>query len=146
MKFWIAAVLLVATVGALTSPVRAQGTRTSTSSVLVTLHWTSPGDDWDVGRATRYALRYSQTAVVEADTAGWWDRATEMAGLPTPSPAGTQEKWTGEVPFGPAYFMMRAADEIPNWSGWGNVLALVIVPPDMTPPSAVRDLDTTGVR
>lgn len=67
-------------------------------------------------------MRYSTTPV-PADTASWWSTATAVSGLPTPSPAGvTDQISVSGLVIGQSYhFLMRAADEVPNWSPFSNV-------------------------
>jgi hypothetical protein len=109
----------------------------STSTVL----WTAPGDDGLAGRAARYQLRYRTVAIAGTDTLSWWNAATAVAGLPTPGIAGATDSVTvtGLDPTATYYFIVIAADEVPNWSGYSNV---AIRPPvtDTRPPAAVADL------
>lgn len=88
----------------------------------VTLRWTAPGDDGNVGRASAYELRYSETAV-PADTASWWGSATSAGALPQPLTAGTRESFAvaGLDSGTTYYFIIRTADEVPNWAGYSNV-------------------------
>jgi len=90
----------------------------------VTLIWTAPGDDDTVGTATSYDIRYS-TVGVGTDTSAWWDTAYTVANEPPPSPAGSQDTCTvsGLLPDTTYYFVIRTADEVPNWSGFSNVAA-----------------------
>ena len=80
------------------------------------LTWTAPGDDGNVGTATEYDLRASETPV----TALEWDLATPIEGEPVPSVAGTQEAYY-------YYLALKTVDEAGNWSGLSNV---VVVPYD----------------
>jgi hypothetical protein len=88
----------------------------------ITLYWTAPGDDGSLGRASQYAMRYS-TVAVPSDTSSWWNAATAVAGLPSPSPAGVTDRVdVGGLAIGQSYyFLLRAADEVPNWSPFSNV-------------------------
>ena len=113
----------------------------------VTLQWTAPGDDGVVGTAARYDLRYRSTAISGVDTLSWWNAATVATGLPTPRPAGSTDSVTvrGLTPLTTYYFIIKAADEVPNWSGYSNlVTARTLASPDVTPPAAVADLSVTG--
>lgn len=100
-------------------PAAAQTEQDSTS---VTLQWTAPGDDGTIGRASSYDLRYSE-APVGSDTTAWWAAAASAGPLPRPLPPGTRESLTvsGLEPGKTYYFIIRAADEVPNWSGFSNV-------------------------
>jgi len=86
------------------------------------LHWTAPGDDGNTGRASTYELRYSESAV-PTDTASWWGAASSAGALPQPLTAGTRETYTvaGLDSGKTYYFVIRTADEVPNWSGFSNV-------------------------
>jgi Fibronectin type III domain len=111
----------------------------------VTLLWTAPGDDGNVGTASQYALRYRTVPISGTDTLTWWNAATPASGLPTPRPAGSTDSVTVRSlqPLTTYYFIIRAADEVPNWSGFSNV-AVKTTSGDATPPAAVADLTVTG--
>lgn len=135
--------LALAAVGAIFSaPAAAQTSQDST----VTLWWTAPGDDGTVGTATSYDLRYRSTAIVGTDTLTWWNGATVVTGLPRPSLAGVTDsmKVRGLQPVTTYYFIIRTADEVPNWSGYSNVV-VKSTSGDVTAPAAVADLRVTGV-
>ncbi len=53
----------------------------------ITLAWTAPGADGKSGQASSYDLRLSTAPL----TAGGFDAATPLTGLPAPAPAGTRE-------------------------------------------------------
>lgn len=88
----------------------------------ITLTWTAPGDDGSTGRAAAYDLRYSEAAVA-SDTSAWWLQALPAGSLPTPLNAGIRESFTvSGLPPGKTYFfVIRTADEAPNWSAFSNV-------------------------
>ncbi|TMQ57200.1 MAG: hypothetical protein E6K76_11280 [Candidatus Eisenbacteria bacterium] len=92
-----------------------------------TLLWTAPGDDGSVGRASQYALRISTNAISAKDTLSWWNAATSlsMAGK-IPAVAGTLDSTVvSGLTSGTRYYaIIRAADEVPNWSGFSNVAAI----------------------
>ena len=136
----LAAVL--ALTGALTpTPARAQ---TSADSSVVLL-WTAPGDDGTVGRATSYDIRYRTTTISGTDTLSWWNAATQVTGEPIPGTSGVTDSMRvrGLTPLTTFYFMIRAADEVPNWSGFSN-LATKTTSGDATPPATVADLTVTN--
>jgi fibronectin type III domain protein len=110
----------------------------------VSLKWTAPGDDGTVGTASRYDLRYRTAAISGVDTLSWWNAATPATGLPTPSPAGSTDsvKVKGLTPQTTYYFIIRAADEVPNWSGFSNVASKTTTG-DITPPAAIANLTVT---
>jgi hypothetical protein len=117
---------------------RAEG-QTSISTKLV---WTAPGDDGTVGRATRYDLRYSQNAISGTDTTGWWSAATivNMASK-VPSASGALDSMvvSGLSVGLRYYFVLRAGDEVPNWSRYSNVASFLVT--DLTPPKQIVDLN-----
>lgn len=86
----------------------------------VRLHWTAPGDDGLIGRATRYDVRYSLLPITSANFAA----ATAVTGLPTPPVGGKQDSVavTGLMAGVSYYFAMKTADEANNWSAMSNVL------------------------
>jgi len=110
-----------------TAPARAvdlTGTATMSRAAAM-VYWTAPGDDGGLGCASAYDLRYSATPV-GSDTLAWWNAATPAPGEPDPSLAGCIDS-CGLSDLDPDtiyYLILRAADEVPNWSGYSNVLAL----------------------
>lgn len=116
----------------------------------VTLTWTAPGDDGTVGTAAQYDIRYSTSNISGTDTTGWWSQATQCSGEPDPGAPGSAESFVmmGLQPSTTYHFMIRTADEVPNWSGFSNLAVLsTAAVPDTVPPAAVRDLAflrTTG--
>jgi len=133
--------LAIAVAGAFSAPAIAQ------SGNSATLLWTAPGDDGNSGRATRYELRYRTAAISGTDTLTWWNAGTAVSGLPTPSAAGATDSVvvTGLDPAQTYYFIVRAADEVFNWSGYSNLAVrgpVVVI--DTTPPAAINDLSATA--
>jgi len=129
-------VALIAAIFALALPGLA-----AAQTVSTTLLWTAPGDDGMVGRASSYALRYRTTAIVGTDTLSWWNAATSVSGLPAPAVSGATDSVvvTGLDPTKTYYFILRTADEVPNWSGYSNV-AIKPASVDVVPPAAITDL------
>jgi hypothetical protein len=91
--------------------------------VAAMLHWTAPGDDGHLGRASEYDVRYALTPV-GADTVAWWNAAIPATTEPAPAFAGMPDSCS--VPGLDAdetyTFVLRTADEVHNWSGFSNVL------------------------
>ena len=118
--------------------------QTSADSSIV-LTWTAPGDDGTIGRATSYDLRYRTSAISGTDTTSWWNGATQVSGEPLPGTAGSTDSMRvrGLTPLTTYYFIVRAADEVPNWSGFSNV-ATKTTSGDLTPPAAIVTLAVTG--
>jgi len=87
-----------------------------------TLVWIAPGDDGGLGTASLYDLRYSLTPV-DADTVSWWNTAETVSGEPWPSPAGMPDSCNIQnlFPDTTYYFIIKTADEVPNWSAFSNV-------------------------
>lgn len=106
-----------------------------------TLAWSAPGDDGTSGRATRYEMRYRNVAIAGVDTASWWNAATMVAGMPSPSVAGAADSVSvrGLSPGQTWYFILRTADEVPNWSNFSNV-AIRAPYVDGTAPGRITDL------
>jgi hypothetical protein len=95
---------------------------TSAQADSVSLNWTAPGDDGNVGRATSYEMRYSENPIA-ADTVAWWGAAASIGAMPPPLTAGSQESFV-VVGLGSGktyYFVIRASDEVQNVSGFSNV-------------------------
>jgi predicted outer membrane repeat protein len=93
----------------------------SVKSDSVTLNWTAPGDDGDIGTAAQYDIRYSTSEITEEN----WDSAMQCTGEPAPKPAGEPETFTVTdlSPDTTYYFALKTADEVPNWSGLSNVVS-----------------------
>jgi PKD repeat protein len=72
-----------------------------------------------VGIATSYDLRYSITAITEAN----WTSAIRVSGEPAPRSAGLPEAFTiSELsPGTDYYFALKVGNELPNWSALSNV-------------------------
>ena len=125
----------------------ATGTITTTS---VQLTWTARGDDGTSGTASQYDVRYSTSAITNANFAS----ATAVTGAPAPAAAGTSQSVTvnGLTPNTLYFFAMKIADEVPNWSVLSNVALATTgaVSADTTPPAvatlAVGTVTTTSVQ
>jgi hypothetical protein len=113
----------------------------------IALTWTAPGDDGTVGRASQYDIRYATSNISGTDTTTWWNQATQCTGEPVPQTAGTAEAFTvtGLQPSRTYYFVIKTADEVPNWSGFSNVaVRTTAAAPDTIPPAAIRNLANLG--
>jgi fibronectin type III domain protein len=108
----------------------------------VVLDWTAPGDDGDVGQASTYEIRYSQSLI----TINNYSQATICPTPPSPSTAGaSQELVVSSLAPGVEYFFtVRAYDDEGLISGLSNVPSATAKsnpdPGDVTPPSAIADL------
>jgi hypothetical protein len=76
----------------------------------VLLNFTAPGDDWTVGTATSYDVRWSADPI----TADNFDSANEVTGVAPPGPAGTSEQLTLDLPSEARYVAVRAVDDAGN--------------------------------
>jgi len=85
----------------------------------ITLNWTAPGDDGNIGTASQYDIRWSTSPITDAN----WPAAAKCVGEPAPQPAGSRETFTvhGLTPNTTYYFALKTADGVPNWSGLSNV-------------------------
>jgi hypothetical protein len=117
------------------------GTAMEQAASTIKLVWTAPGDDGTIGRASRYDLRYSTYAISGTDTLGWWNAATivNMTGK-VPSAAGAPDSIvvSGLIAGVRYYAVIRAADEVPNWNRYSNVVSFFAG--DQTPPKQIVDL------
>lgn len=132
----------LALLGAITPTGAAAQTSADSSVVLL---WTAPGDDGTVGRASSYDIRYRTTTISGTDTTSWWNAATQATGEPVPGTSGVTDSMRvrGLTPLTTFYFLIRAADEVPNWSGFSN-LATKTTSGDVTAPATVADLNVTN--
>lgn len=104
----------------------------STTSV-VELTWTAPGDDVSYGTAYSYDIRYSDTILSEAN----WDASIVAQGTSTPQSAGTSESLEVTVPVAGTtyYFGVKTLDEGGNVSGLSNIAIAITDTIDPTVPS-----------
>lgn len=107
-----------------------------------TLVWTAPGDDGNTGRAAQYDLRFSTAPISGVDTLSWWNAASQAPSEPLPGLSGTQDstRLLGLQPSTTYRAIIKAADEVPNWSGYSNVA--VFTTADLVPPARIVDLRT----
>lgn len=114
----VGAALIFVAVGFIT-PTVTHSVITLASANAVTLTWTAPGDDNDIGRASQYDIRYATFPI----TAENFSSATAVANPPEPSAAGSTENFevTGLEPNTLYYFALKTADEVPNWSAVSNL-------------------------
>ncbi|MDP3964247.1 MAG: fibronectin type III domain-containing protein [bacterium] len=85
----------------------------------VTLTWTAPGDDGQIGQATQYDIRYSTSPISESN----WSGAQQITNEPSPKLAGLQETFvvSNLVPKTRYYFALKATDESGNVSSLSNI-------------------------
>lgn len=101
------------------------------ATTIVLLTWSAPGDDGSTGTAAGYDIRYSTSAITEAN----WASATQVTGEPVPGIAGSSQSMfiRGLKSFTTYYFAMKASDEVPNLSGLSNIVS--VTTPDITAPT-----------
>ncbi len=94
----------------------------STTATSVTLSWTAPGDDGNQGTAKSYDIRYSTSAIDDAN----FNIATTVVNPPTPQTAGSQENITiSNLSLNTKYyFAIKTADEVLNLSPLSNVVSI----------------------
>jgi len=112
-------------------------------TVSATLLWTAPGDDGLIGRAVRYDIRYSSSAIAGSDTTTWWNNAAVVnttGKVPATSGAADSMVVAGLTAGVRYYAIIRAADEVPNWSGFSNVAVIDLT--DRVAPTRIADLRT----
>jgi len=96
------------------------------------LLWTAPGDDGNVGTATRFEVRMSNALISESN----WSSALQVPGAPAPQPSGTRQSMvvrglTRGVTY---YFAIKAIDDVDNVAPISNVVPWNGL--DSAPPSA----------
>jgi hypothetical protein len=98
----------------------------------VTLEWTAPGDDGNSGTAAAYDLRWSSSAITNAN----FGAAASLA-APTPSLAGAGESvaFSGFPRESLVYFALKSRDEASNISELSNVISVAT---PGSPPAAVQ--------
>ena len=84
----------------------------------IELEWTAPGDDWDVGTASDYIVKYNSVPIMGSN----WDESHDVDAEPTPGPSGSAESMTVTVPYPGVvyYFAIRTQDEMSNTSKVSN--------------------------
>jgi hypothetical protein len=145
VPLWILIIAFVAGV-LLLGMLRPQAAHAQTSAdSTVVLQWTATGDDGSTGRANSYDLRYRTVAITGVDTTSWWNAATTVTGEPVPGNSGVTDSMRvrGLNPATTYYFVIKAADEVPNWSGFSNV-AVKATGGDAVAPGTIADLSVTG--
>jgi chitodextrinase len=106
------------------------------NNATVSLKFTAPGDDANQGRATRYDVRYSSSAI----TADNFQSAVPFTTTVTPSTSGTAQEIpvSGLAVGSTYYFAIKTIDDRGNISAISNVPSTKTK--DQVPPSPVLDL------
>ncbi|HER00262.1 MAG TPA: hypothetical protein ENO22_13060 [candidate division Zixibacteria bacterium] len=108
-------------------PLQFDSTLTASSfneSAVVRLRWTAPGDDGNLGRASKYDIRYSLDSLTEVN----WNSAIQVENEPVPGVSGTTETFavTGLEVNTEYYFALKSADAANNWSQISNVVSVTV--------------------
>lgn len=90
----------------------------SITTSSMTLAWTAPGEDGNVGCAYQYDLRASHDTITEASFA----TAFQITDIFGPAPAGTAQIYCVDSlePGETYYFAIKTRDQMGNWSGLSN--------------------------
>ena len=112
----------------------------SVTDSSITFTWTAPGDDGLDGIASLYDIRFSTDSLSNPA----WTSAEAAPSPPDPAnPGSIQSHSIGGLAGSTKYhFVIRAADEVPNWSCFSDVVTGRTAP-DIRPPSAVTDLSVS---
>lgn len=107
----------------------------------ISLSWTTPGDDGNVGTATSYDIRYSTSNINETN----WASTTQCIGEPSPKVAGGSETFTvtNLSPGTIYYFALKAKDEVENESGLSNVISGTTIEQVQLPPQVLSPVEGT---
>jgi len=106
----------------------------------VTISWTAPGNNLNVGKAHHYDIRYSDFPVTQEN----WSMALPVGDpsspLPVPENSGTSQTYIlQEIPIGTVgYIGIKSVDSSGNVSALSNVVETAM--DDLMPPAAVMDL------
>ncbi len=114
------------------------------TSSSVILNWTSSGDDASMGTVASYDVRYSTSAITDANFAS----AAAVIGEPVPSAAGTSQSMTvsGLASSTTYYFAIKSSDDAANLSALSNVVSTAtMAAADTIAPAAVSDLSLSNV-
>jgi len=109
----------------------------SSQSASVTLSWTAPGDDGNVGTASAYEMRYHTDSLFLVNN---FSQAVAVPNMPVPLVAGTRQSVTvnGLPSDTKIYFAIKTRDDAFNWSDLSNVPFKIT--PDVDKPSSIIDL------
>jgi len=97
----------------------------SALAVVVTVQWTAPGDNGNVGTAYQYDMRRATHLLTTLN----FTVAETVAGMPKPLPAGSQQTASVWIPHpdSTCFLAMRTRDLAGNWSGMSNLVQVTPV-------------------
>jgi hypothetical protein len=91
-------------------PAAITGARAKRSGPTVTLSFTAPGDDWNIGQAAAYQVRWATRPLTQAG----YVRGHSVAVPAGPGKAGTHEALALKLPAAARYVAVRAVDHAGN--------------------------------
>jgi hypothetical protein len=105
-----------------------------TNENQIVLNWTAPGDDGNSGNAYRYDIRYMGEPILSEDD---WLWAQQITCSLYPQEAGDTEEFSFAISelenvaaYDSLFFMIKAEDEMQNWSEMSNNATLrFLMPP-----------------
>lgn len=106
------------------------------------LHWIAVGDDEQIGTATEYDFRWSNSEITNDN----FEDANAITDIGFPQISGTSETYTFtnveiNVPY---YFAIKVVDDNDNWSGISNIINITIaIEVDETSPAQIDDFNFT---
>ncbi len=123
--------------GDINPPSAVQDLSANATEETITLRWTAPGDDGNIGTAQSYDIRYSTEQLDDTN----WDDAIQCDDEPAPLLSGTEQQYVlnNLIPGEIYYFGLKTADENGNISLLSNVVSSALLQ-DTTPPAAIDDL------
>ena len=91
----------------------------SVAPYSIKLKWIAPGNDGNIGTATRYDIRFSLSPITNEMQ---WADSNLVYTPPKPKASGSTEIVTvnGLLPLTTYYFALKTADKVFNWSGLSN--------------------------
>ena len=113
------------------------------NSLFVTLSWTSPGDDFTLGKAFRYEIRcFTAQEALSEENFGEQGILIHSSLVPSPEPAGTEQRCTVGVPWPSEvfYYSIVAFDSAGNRGEVSNSIAVYVEEPITTTnePSTIK--------
>jgi len=119
-------------------------TATQPTATNVTLTWTAPGDDGNIGTVSGYEIRYNTKQI----TSALWSISNLCPDFPVPVQPGVQQTYvvTGLLSSTTYYFAVKAYDERPNYSPLSNIAnATTLASQDNIAPAAITDLSASAI-
>ena len=100
---------------------------------VVTLKWTSPGNDYDLGQATDYSIKCYTDPKNLLEGTGFSQKAISVPldQLPLPMPSGTVQRTTVKVPWADQvfYYGITASDRAGNTGPVSNLVPVYVKSP-----------------